>query len=253
MVLNRIYRLIRLAVLCAVLFIAAPIAITGAYKYAEGWPESWNTADWSATGTAPRPAEETAAIVRIYAARTGRWKSMFAVHTWIALKPADAARWTRYDVVGWGRPVRRDAYPVDARWYSNKPYVVYQVKGQMAQKLIPEITAAINAYPYGDYGDYTLWPGPNSNTFVASIVRAVPGLDAELPATAIGKDFLGPGLETAPMPTKTGWQISWAGIIGAGLSWKEGFEFHLLGGTLGINPLNLSIKLPGAGRLSLLE
>lgn len=249
---SRIYRLIRLAIVCVIVFIAVPIAITGAYKYAEGWPESWNTADWSATGTAPRPDEASEAIVRIYAARTGRWKSMFAVHTWIALKPAKAKSWTRFDVVGWGRPVRQNAYAVDARWYSNTPYVVFELKGARAQKLIPKIVAAIEEYPYADYGDYTLWPGPNSNTFVASIVRAVPGFDAELPATAIGKDFLGPGLETATMPTKTGWQVSWAGIIGAGLSWREGLEFHILGGTLGLNPIYLSVKLPGIGRLSLL-
>ncbi|MGI9371492.1 MAG: DUF3750 domain-containing protein [Hyphomicrobiales bacterium] len=246
-----ISRIIRLSVILGFVFIALPIATSAVLKYQQGWPSGWSGADWSATNTAPDPAVERDAIIRVYAARTGRWKSVFAVHSWIAIKPKDAPRWTRFDVVGWGRPLRQDAYAVDARWYSNPPHVVHEIKGEQAEKLIPEVIAAIQAYPYGSYGDYRIWPGPNSNTFVATIVRAVPGLDATLPATAVGKDFLGNGLTYGPMPSKTGGQISWSGIIGAGLSWEEGAELHLLGGTLGVNPLKLSVSLPGLGRLSL--
>lgn len=237
-------------VLAVMLLFVAPIMAFGAYQYSNGWPQSWNSADWSATGTAPDPAEETRAIIRIYAARTGRWKSIFAVHTWIAVKPENANQWTRYDVVGWGKPLRRNAYPVDGRWYSNPPEVIYELKGQEATLLIPKIIAQIARYPYSQRGDYAIWPGPNSNTFVATIVRSVPGLDVELPATAIGKDFLGTGFMASPMPSKTGWQASWNGMIGAGISWHEGFELHVLGTTLGVNPMQLAIKLPGIGRIS---
>ena len=38
-------------------------------------------------------------------------------------------------------------------------------------------------------GEYTAWPGPNSNTFVATVLAAVPETGVTLPATAIGKDF----------------------------------------------------------------
>ena len=156
-------------VLAVMLLFVAPIMAFGAYQYSNGWPQSWNSADWSATGTAPDPAEETRAIIRIYAARTGRWKSIFAVHTWIAVKPENANQWTRYDVVGWGKPLRRNAYPVDGRWYSNPPEVIYELKGQEATLLIPKIIAQIARYPYSQRGDYAIWPGPNSNTFVATI------------------------------------------------------------------------------------
>ncbi len=244
-------RIVRLCVILAFVFIAIPIAISAVIKYNQGWPGSWNRADWSATHTAPNPAFERDAMIRIYAARTGRWKSVFAVHSWIAIKPKNAPRWTRFDVVGWGRPLRQDAYAVDARWYSNPPYVVHEIKGEKAEQLIPKVVDAIKTYPYGSYGDYRIWPGPNSNTFVATIVRAVPGLDATLPATAVGKDFLGHGLTFGLMPSKTGAQFSLSGIVGAGLSWEEGAELHLLGGTVGVNPMKLSISLPGLGRLSL--
>ena len=38
-------------------------------------------------------------------------------------------------------------------------------------------------------GDYRIWPGPNSNSFTAAILRAVPELGVSLPANAIGRDY----------------------------------------------------------------
>ena len=64
-----------------------------------GWPASWHTADWSTSGIAPRPTDTPEAVVQVYAARAGRWKGIFAVHTWIAVKRARAPRFDRYDVV----------------------------------------------------------------------------------------------------------------------------------------------------------
>ena len=57
--------------------------------------------------------------------------------------------------------------------------------------------------------EYTLWPGPNSNTFVAWITRAVPELKVDLPATAIGKDYLG-GRMFSSAPSGSGFQFSLA-------------------------------------------
>ena len=56
-------------------------------------------------------------------ARTGAWKGIFAVHSWIVFKRANARDWTRYDVVGWGNPVRTNDWPPDGRWYGNTPVV----------------------------------------------------------------------------------------------------------------------------------
>jgi hypothetical protein len=166
-------------------------------------------------------------VVYVMAARSGRWKGIFAVHHWLVLKPQGATRYERYDVVGWGSPVRKDNYPADGRWYSSEPQIVHEVRGVEAQALIPKLRAAVESYPWGDYGDYIVWPGPNSNSFVAHIARAVPELGAELDPAGIGKDWLGPGLQTGRMPSGTGWQVSWHGLIGAGASWREGVELHL--------------------------
>ena len=53
----------------------------------------------------------------------------------------------------------------------------------------PEIEAAIQGYRYAKLGDYRVWPGPNSNTFVATALAAAPELEIALPPDAIGKDF----------------------------------------------------------------
>jgi len=48
----------------------------------------------------------------------------------------------------------------------------------------------VKAYRFASYGDYRIWPGPNSNTFVATVLRAVPGTRRDpMPPNAIGRDF----------------------------------------------------------------
>jgi len=229
-----------------------PIGFSGFWSYSGGWPSSFRTADWSATGIAPDPKKNREAIIQVYAARAGRWKGVFGVHTWIIMKPKGARRFERYDVVGWGKPVRRNNYAVDGRWYGNLPYVIRDIRGPLAERNIPKIRRAIRRYPANKYGDYHVWPGPNSNTFVSWVAREFPQLEIEMPATAVGKDFLGKGFQTGPTPSGTGVQFTWGGMAGAAIGLKEGLEFHVLGATVGIDPEELAIKLPAVGTLGFL-
>jgi hypothetical protein len=233
------------------LTILAPILLGTALGYAKGWPPNWEEANWGTSGVLPVASTERPATVIILASRTGRWKGIFAEHMSIVLKPESAAHWTRYDVVGWGNPVRKDAFAPDAFWYGNAPRIIYRLEGKKAADLIPAIEANVAAYPYQTKGSYHVWPGPNSNTFVSWVVRHTDGLDMELPPVAVGKDWLG-WMGTAPAPSKTGYSFSIAGVIGGTLAWKEGMELHLLGSTIGIDPDDLAIKLPALGKLSLL-
>jgi Protein of unknown function (DUF3750) len=230
-----------------------PSLIGGALAYAKGWPASWRSADWSSSGVLPQAAAQTPATVIILASRTGRWKGIFAEHMSLVLKPTNASQWTRYDVVGWGTPVRRDDYAADAFWYGNRPRIIYQLEGNEAQALIPRIEQAIAQYPSSAAGSYVIWPGPNSNSFVSWVVRHTQGFDAELSPVAVGKDYLGPGLHIARAPSGTGYTISLGGYIGATLALEEGAELHLIGSTIGIDPNDLAIKLPSLGKLSLLD
>jgi hypothetical protein len=236
-----------------VLTVVAPISLGAALGYAKGWPANWKEASWTSSGLLPNAAAVKSATVIILASRTGNWKSIFAEHMSIVLKPEGATTWTRYDVVGWGKPVRKDAYVADALWYGNPPRVVFRLEGDKAASLVPEIEQNIAAYPFSQKGSYTVWPGPNSNTFVSWVVRHTPGLEAELPPVAVGKDWLGPGFQIASAPSKSGYSFAYSGLIGGTLAMEEGLELHLLGETIGVDPNDLAIKLPSLGKLSLLN
>lgn len=242
-------RLAMKIVLCIVLL---PILGHGVWSYTQGWPANWREAKWSSAGIAPPAAETPEAVIQVYAARAGRWKGIFAVHTWIVVKPAGAHRYDRYEVVGWGTPVRQNAYNPDAYWYSNTPDVILDLRGREAAVLIPRIKTVIDNYPHQGRGTYRIWPGPNSNTFIAWIGRMVPQLRLEMPATAVGKDYLGDGLRFGATPSGTGYQFSLNGFLGVGLAFEEGLELHFLGTTIGIDPANLAVKFPGVGRIGIL-
>ncbi len=225
-----------------------PVAARAALVAYEGGPRGWRDADWSSTGSLPAPAAELEARVLVFSGRTGGWKGAVAVHSWIVLKRENALRWTRYDVVGWGSPVRLNGWAPDGLWYGNRPTVVADVKGAQAARLIPKIEAAIKDYQYGNAGDYRLWPGPNSNTFVATALRAVPELGAMLPPNAIGRDFRSlPYLGLTD--SGTGVEASLWGVIGIKIGWVEGIELNFAGLVAGIDLRSPALKLPGFGRI----
>jgi Protein of unknown function (DUF3750) len=214
----------------------------------------WSEARWDSAGLAPDPATTPDAVVQVYAARAWGWKGIFAVHTWLIMKREGAVRYDRYEVVGWGvrhgRPaVRRDMRAIDGYWAGNLPHIVVDRRGPEVEALIDRIEAAIESYPYPD--QYRSWPGPNSNTFIAHIARSVPELALELPPTAVGKDYLANGNLFASTPSGTGYQMSVLGLLGLSLGRDEGLELNLLGLTLGVDPLDVAIKLPAVGRIGL--
>ncbi len=169
--------------------VAAPIAVSATLYAFSARAENWQIADRSSAGLLPQPAAKPEAAVRIYAARTVRWKQIFAVHSWIVFKENGAPSYTRYDYTAWGEPIRVNGFAADGRWFGEVPETVFAADGAEAEKLIPKIKQAIAAYEYRNYGDYRAWPGPNSNTFVAAIIDAVPEMRTTLPPTAVGKDF----------------------------------------------------------------
>lgn len=244
--------MIRRFILILLALFLVPTLISAVWAYGEGWPRSFREANWNSSRIAPSPRKSREAIIQVYAARAGQWKAAFGVHTWIAMKPAGSSRFERFEVVGWGKPVRRNKHSVDAHWFGNKPFIVRDIRGPLAARMIPKIRRTIARYPANKRGDYTVWPGPNSNTFVAWVARQFPELEIEMPPTAVGKDYIGPLFDVVHTPSATGWQFSIAGVFGMALAWKEGLEVHLLGATFGIDPQELAIKIPSIGKMALL-
>jgi len=212
----------------------------------------WYEQRRDATGLAPDPAAVPEAVIQVYAARAVAWRAAFAVHTWIAVKPEGAARFTRYEVIGFGvstgaPAVRVDRTGPDNYWFGARPELLLDRRGPEAAALIPRIKAAVESYPYPR--DYRAWPGPNSNTFTAYVARQVPELRLSLPSIAIGKDYLPEGGVFAAAPSGTGYQVSLLGVAGLLAALDEGIEANLLGLNIGIDFRRPALKLPGIGRV----
>jgi len=235
-------------------FVAGTLALLAGLLVAIGCAPSrdWRTASQAPVGLAPDPATTPEAVVQVYAARTVGWKSAFGVHTWIAVKPSGVKQpYTVYEVIGWRLRWTDSALAVrsrapDARWFGAEPELIAERRGPGVDPLIGRIDKAARDYPWA--GEYTLWPGPNSNTFTAWVLRAVPELGVDLPPTAIGKDYLGSRV-FASAPSGKGVQLTLFGLAGVTASPVEGLEVNLLGLSFGINPFDPSLKLPLVGRL----
>jgi hypothetical protein len=227
-----------------------PLAVHAALYATKDRPASYRDADWSSVGMLPpAPADEQARLL-VFTGRTGRWKGIFSVHSWIVFKPENGKQWTRYDVVGWGQPVRSNGWDPDGRWFGDTPRVVVDVRGEEARALIPKVRVAISTYAYNQFGDYRIWPGPNSNTFVATVLRAIPELQVTLPANAVGKDYR--ALPYAGLTDSgTGIEASVWGLLGVKVGWVEGIELNFMGLVAGLDLRHPAIKLPGFGRIGL--
>jgi hypothetical protein len=210
---------------------------------------TWSTASREPTGLAPDPAVHPGAVIQVYAARTFGWRGAFAVHSWIAVKREDAEAFTRYDVVFWGGPphVRRNFAAPDAQWFGSRPDLLVDRRGEGVEALVDQVEAAVQSYPYDD--TYRTWPGPNSNTFVAHIGRAVPGLRLDLPSNAIGKDYQPLSAAIGRAPSGTGVQASLFGLLGVLVAPEEGLEINVLGLSLGVDVADPALRLPGLGRV----
>ncbi len=155
--------------------------------------KDWRTASREPAGIAPAPATTHEAVLQVYGADAWGWRGWFAIHTWIAAKRTGEQAYTVYDVIGWrgrnGQPVMRIAQDVpDRYWYGEEPQVIKTYRGKEVDQLIDAVEKAAREYPWKTR--YTVFPGPNSNTFTAWIAKRVPELELELPLSAIGKSYV---------------------------------------------------------------
>jgi hypothetical protein len=214
-------------------------------------PGRWNEAKWSSAGILPQASANEDAAIYIFSATTGGLKGSVASHAWIVTKEKGGETYTRYDKVGWGTPIRRNHRPPDAYWYSNPPQLVTSITGAKAELLIPKIEGAIAAYPYAEPGGYTIWPGPNSNTFVAYVLRTVPELGAVLPPHAVGRDYLPDGDFVHLDSDWRDLHVTLRGLVGFSAGLRSGFEVHFLGLVAGLDFANPGIKIPALGRVGI--
>lgn len=155
--------------------------------------DGWRDARRDSAGIAPLATEHEGAVVQAYAAAVYGWRGLVADHSWIAVKPAGASEYRRYEVIGWrlrrtGTVVSEAPGVPDRYWYGSEPKLLLDLRGADAEALIPRIEAASACYPWPDR--YTLWPGPNSNSYIQWIALEVPELGLRLPWRAVGKNWM---------------------------------------------------------------
>jgi hypothetical protein len=243
---------LKLCLLLFVLLYLLPLGVSALLYAADGTGGGWRTADRSSTGVLPPPATNQQAVVRIFSAQTVRWRGIMASHSWLVFKPAGAPSYTRYDYTAWGElPIRVNGFEPDGRWFGHTPRIVFAADGDRAAALLPKIEAAIARYTWRNAGDYRAWPGPNSNTFIAAIMDAVPEMRATLPPTAIGKDYPYDGKWLRLTAGGTGIRLTLGGYGGITLGWVEGVEVNILGAVAGLDIRRPALKIPGFGRIGM--
>lgn len=211
------------------------------------------TSNRRSVGIAPDPKTTSEAFIQLYAARSWNWRGAFFVHTWFATKRLSTTYYKVYQVIGWQYFQNQQVLVVekdipDRYLFGQRPQLLLDLRGgKEVDKLIDQLEEIVKGYPY--HSTYNSWPGPNSNTFTAFVLRQMPILGVELPPTAIGKDFLPHGKMMAHSPSGTGIQFSFYGVFGITIGLKEGFEINLCTLNFGIDPLGLALKWPGIGRI----
>ena len=258
-------RLFKLLVLFLLVFYVVPLALRSALYFSDPSPgtDSYanEKADMTSTGLLPLATSHPSARVLLMSVPVSGKRGQFISHSWVVFKHENARNWNRYEVLGF---TSRDAdgarrgqwfdnrptlnrFVADSHWFGRRPVVIGDASGPNAEMMIPRIEEVIKNYETAA-GRYRFWPGPNSNTFVAAVLRAVPELGAILPPTAIGKDFRS-GFFVGRTDSRTGIEANLLGILGAKVGWIEGMEINLFGFIAGVDLVQPGLKIPGFGRI----
>lgn len=174
------------------------------------------------------------------------WWKRWAHHAWVDVRNGDTGRWQRIESGGSLGIVQSELDEqearLDRRFGGRIVRLLGWVENDAARAAATRIDAASDALAARYRDDYTVWPGPNSNTFVRELLADVPELGFVFDPNAIGKDYdgwLGAGLTAS----KTGVRLD-TPLLGAAVGLHEGVELHLLQLTIGVSLVPPGLSLP---------
>ncbi|WP_426609718.1 DUF3750 domain-containing protein [Bradyrhizobium sp. McL0616] len=260
-------RLLKIISTLVVIFYVLPVSLQAILAISDHLPKpaqaDMQVVDMASAGLLPAAEAERAARVVVMSVPLSGSPGRFLSHSWIVYKRQEASAWMRYEVLGFASRDSSGAlngkwldnqpslnrFAPDGRWFGRAPRIIASAEGAVAAAMIPKIEEAIKNYPV-TAGHYRTWPGPNSNTFVTTIIRAVPELGATLPPTAVGKDFR-QGVFLGWTDSRTGVELNVNGVLGVKFGRVEGVEVNLLTLVAGIDLRQLSFKFPGIGLVGL--
>ena len=128
------------------------------------------------------------------------------------------------------------------RW-GRKMRIIAQFTAEDGRDSAEQIQAAVARY---NDEVYVPWPGPNSNSFVETIIRETDGVFALLDHNSIGKDQ---GWYLGPTAGGTGVEVQ-STFLGAAIGLREGVEVNMMGLTAGVGFWPPMIKIPGVPEIS---
>ena len=114
----------------------------------------------------------------------------FARHTWLDYRENLKAGWKRIEIMNQSsgmihRELKPDEFEELSRW-GEKVVVLGQSDGLTNPNYVSGIEKVATNY---DASIYRAYPGPNSNTFAAHLIREVDGISATLDHNAVGKEW----------------------------------------------------------------
>ena len=210
------------------------------------------TADWSSIGSLPPATRQSArrGFSSCPAApAAGRASSPSIAGSCSSARTRAPGR--RYDVVGWGNPVRINGWAPDGRWYGDDPGRRRRHARRRGRGADPEDRG----------GDQGLSATPMPATTACGRVRTA--TPSSRPCCARSRSSASRCRRTrsarisapGPMPawtdSRTGVEASLWGLLGVKLGWVEGIELNFLGLVAGLDLRHPALKLPGFGRIGI--
>jgi hypothetical protein len=113
-----------------VAFLLPVLGALGVLAY-QGGPTHWSRWDRTVTSELGEATAHPEARILVMSGRTRGWKGALAVHSWVVVKRANDRTWSRYDVAGWGNPVRLNWWPPDL-WFGKRGDLLVDLKGPQA-------------------------------------------------------------------------------------------------------------------------
>ena len=130
------------------IFLLPIVTAAGALAY-RGGPTHWSQWDRTVTSQLPVASEHPDARIMVMTGRTRGWKGVVAVHSWVAFKRENGSAWRRYDVAGWGSPVRLNWWPPDL-WFGQRGNTAgSEMLYRLALEFNPNHALAANNYGFG--------------------------------------------------------------------------------------------------------
>lgn len=202
--------------------------------------------------TAPRPTDIPVTEQALIVIKTVRlpdsepWYSQFAQHSWIDFRPAEQAQWVRIEANTDPKiePISDKEARQATRW-GRDVSLLLMLRGDAAAAVLVDLQREAERIIVGF--EYQAFPGPNSNTYISRVLRAVPGLSAQLDHNSVGKDYT-PIVSTGLTTANDGVYLDTV-VLGASAGYLSGVELHLLGLTLGLGFWPPGIKIPVLPRI----